>query len=140
MHKLYIYSFLEKNILCIKDQIKMKTLILGASLKPNRYSNLAINKFIEEKYDVVGVGLEEGKIGDVRIFTGMPKFDNIQTITIYMNAQNQEAYYDYIISLKPKRVIFNPGTYNLKLQDILMDHGIAFENACTLVLLGTRQF
>ncbi len=118
----------------------MKTLILGASLKPNRYSNLAINKFIEEKYDVVGVGLEEGQIGDVRIFTGMPKFDDIHTITIYMNAQNQEAYYDYIISLKPKRVIFNPGTYNMKLQDILMDHGIAFENACTLVLLGTRQF
>lgn len=118
----------------------MKTLILGASLKPNRYSNLAILKFIENNYEAVGIGLEEGQIGQIKIHLGMPRFVNIHTITIYMNAQNQEAYYDYIVSLNPKRVIFNPGTYNLKLQDILMDHAIKFENACTLVLLGTQQF
>ncbi len=118
----------------------MKTLILGASLKPNRYSNLAIHKFIENNYEAVGIGLKEGQIGQIKIYLGMPKFDDIHTITIYMNERNQESYYDYIISLKPKRVIFNPGTYNLKLQDILMDHAIRFENACTLVLLGTQQF
>ncbi len=116
------------------------TLVLGASLKTDRYSNFAIHRLIDKKYEVVGVGLQEGEIDGVIIYKGMPKFDNIHTITLYLNPKRQEDYFDYIVSLRPKRVIFNPGTTNKKLENILNENNISFENSCTLVLLSTGQY
>ncbi|MEO2127314.1 MAG: CoA-binding protein [Christiangramia sp.] len=120
--------------------MKKKTLVLGASLNPSRYSNLAIHKLVSSGQPVVAVGLRNGEVAGVNIETKKMPFEDVDTITLYLNARRQEEYYDYIVSLKPKRVIFNPGTENPELYQILRKNRIAFENACTLVMLSTRQY
>ena len=117
-----------------------KTLVLGASFKTERYSNLAVHRLLENNYDVVGIGLKEGAIEKVTVYTGMPLLKNIHTITLYLNPKRQVAYYDYILSLQPKRIIFNPGTENTELERLLEKNNIFFERACTLVLLSTKQY
>ncbi len=116
------------------------TLVLGASLKPERYSNIAIHRLVQYDHHVVAYGLKEGVVAGVGIDTVLMSYEHIDTVTLYLNPNRQEAFYDYIISLNPKRVIFNPGTENPELQKILTDHNIFFEEACTLVLLSTNQY
>lgn len=123
-----------------KDILMSKTLVLGASIKDYRYSNIAIRNLTEHGEEVVALGLRGGKVAGVEIETGFPEFKNVHTVTLYLNAQRQAQYYDYIISLAPKRVIFNPGAENHEFADILVEKNIAFENACTLVMLSTDQF
>ena len=89
-----------------------KTLVFGASLKPNRYSNYAIQRLTANDHDVVAFGLKSGDVSGVTIDTELVDYNDIDTVTLYLNPNRQEAYYNYIISLKPKRVIFNPGTEN----------------------------
>lgn len=120
--------------------MKKKTLVLGASDNPSRYSNMAINRLVGAGHPVVAVGLKEGEVAGVQIQKGMPVFDDVDTITLYLNPRNQEQYYNYITSLNPKRVIFNPGTENCALFKILREQGIESEVACTLVLLSTGQY
>ncbi|WP_299522768.1 CoA-binding protein [Winogradskyella sp.] len=117
-----------------------KTLVLGASLKPGRYSNIVVNKLRNNKHQVVAFGIKPGQINDVIIDTELQYYDEIDTVTLYLNPKRQEAYYNYIIELKPKRVIFNPGTENPELYHLLKDNDIDFEVACTLVLLSTNQY
>ncbi|MFD0991310.1 CoA-binding protein [Mariniflexile jejuense] len=117
-----------------------KTLVLGASLNPSKYSNFAIQKLVNNAVETVAFGLKSGKVSDVTINTEMLPFDDLHTVTLYLNPKNQQAYYNYIISLKPKRVIFNPGTENPELYTILNENNIPFEIACTLVLLSTNQY
>jgi predicted CoA-binding protein len=117
-----------------------KTLVLGASTNPSRYSYLAINKLSLHKHPVVAVGRREGKVGDVNIVTGLPHFEDIDTVTLYLNPTNQQPYYDYILSLKPARIIFNPGTENNELEEMAIKKGIKPMEACTLVMLGTGQY
>jgi len=120
--------------------MQKRTLVLGASLKRERYSNVAIQKLIEKNHPVEAIGLNEGKIQNVIIQSGKPRLEGIHTVTLYLNAQRQIAYYDYIIALQPKRVIFNPGTENNELERLLMKHDITVEIACNLVLLATNQY
>jgi predicted CoA-binding protein len=117
-----------------------KTLVLGASLKSNKYSNFAIQKLVNNKVDTVAFGLKEGVVEEVPIKTELLPYTDIHTVTLYLNPKNQEAYYDYIVALNPKRVIFNPGTENPEFYKILKENNIAFEEACTLVLLSTNQY
>lgn len=117
-----------------------KTLVLGASLKSNRYSNYAIQRLVANTIDVVAFGLKEGEVEGVNIDKDLMPYKNIHTVTLYLNSKRQTAYYKYIISLKPARVIFNPGTENPELYEILKDNQINFEVACTLVLLSTNQY
>ncbi len=117
-----------------------KTLVLGASLNPSRYSNLAINRLVSHGHAVEAVGLKKGVVAGVDISTEKEDFENIDTVTLYLNPKRQEEYYDYIISLKPKRVIFNPGTENPVFYEMLRKNKIENEVACTLVLLGTNQY
>jgi len=124
-----------------KKTIKMKkTLVLGASLNPGRYSNLAINRLVSYGHTVEAVGLKKGIVAGVEISTEKEQFKDIDTVTLYLNPKRQEEYYGYIVSLKPKRVIFNPGTENPEFYDILKKNNIEIEIACTLVLLGTNQY
>lgn len=116
------------------------TLVLGASLNTNRYSNLAINRLVNYGHTVKAVGLKTGVVAGVAISTEKEDFENIDTVTLYLNPKRQEEYYDYIISLKPKRVIFNPGTENPEFYEILRKNNIEIDVACTLVLLGTNQY
>lgn len=117
-----------------------KTLVLGASLNSSRYSNLAINRLVNHGHTVEAVGLREGTVAGVAISTEKEPFENINTVTLYLNPKRQEEYYEYIVSLKPKRVIFNPGTENPEFYEILQKNKIESEVACTLVLLGTNQY
>lgn len=117
-----------------------KTLVLGASLKPNRYSNYAINRLVNNTIDVVAFGLKKGEVAGVTIQTELLIYQDIHTVTLYINPINQKAYYNYIVSLKPQRVIFNPGTENPEFYKILKEHNIYFEASCTLVLLSTNQY
>ena len=117
-----------------------KTLVIGASLNPSRYSNIAINRLKQKHVDTVAFGLRDGKVAGVSIDTNLMPYKDIDTVTLYLNPQRQKSYYDYIIGLNPKRVIFNPGTENQEFQNLLKQHKIAFENSCTLVLLSTNQY
>lgn len=116
------------------------TLVIGASLNPNRYSNMAIKRLRANNIPVFAIGLREGKVADVQIIKEKILFKNIDTVTLYLNPKRQEEYYDYIIHLQPKRVIFNPGTENLEFVKLLQENNIKVEIACTLVLLSTKQY
>jgi hypothetical protein len=117
-----------------------KTLVLGASLKQDRYANIAIHKLREYNHQVVAIGMKQGVVNDVTITTEKKLFEGVDTVTLYLNSKRQEAYYDYILSLNPRRVIFNPGTENSSFYTILNTHKIPYEISCTLVLLGTNQY
>ncbi len=117
-----------------------KTLVIGASLKTDRYSNIAIKKLVKFDYNVEAIGNKNGKVGNVVITNRLINFDNIHTVTLYLNKSKQQEYYDYIISLNPKRVIFNPGTENEEFCKILNNNSIKYLDACTLVLLSTNQY
>lgn len=120
--------------------MKNVTLVIGASKNPKRYSYMAINKLRAKELEVVAIGLRKAKVVDVAIGIEKIPFSNIDTITLYLNAKRQNEYYDYIISLKPRRVIFNPGTENNEFVKLLKVNGIVSEIACTLVLLSTNQY
>lgn len=116
------------------------TLVIGASLKPNRYSNKAINKLVNHKQPTLALGLREGEVAGVSIETEKIVFENVDTVTLYLSPKRQPEYYDYILQLKPKRVIFNPGTENPDFYELLKEKDIHVEVACTLVLLSTNQY
>lgn len=120
--------------------MKNKTLVIGASLKTNRYSNIAINKLVGHGEEVRAIGLKNGNVAGVDIDTEKVHYPDIQTVTLYLNPKRQEEYYDYILSLNPGRVIFNPGTENPDFYQILDKNNIPYEVACTLVLLSTNQY
>ncbi|MBT8244678.1 MAG: CoA-binding protein [Winogradskyella sp.] len=120
--------------------MKKKTLVLGASLKEHRYSNIAIKRLVNYNHEVKAFGLREGEVAGVSVDKRLLNYEDIDTVTLYLNPKHQEAYYDYIIGLNPKRVIFNPGTENLDFYKLLLDNNIEYEVACTLVLLGTKQY
>jgi len=117
-----------------------KTLVLGASDNPSRYSYLAIHRLRNHDHPVVAIGRKHSFVSDVEINTEKKQFDNIDTVTIYMNPNHQQEYYDYILSLQPKRIIFNPGAENNELELLAKKNGIISIEACTLVMLSTNQY
>ncbi len=119
---------------------KKKTLVLGGSVNPTRFANKAIRKLRAYRYPVDSIGLKEGEIDDVNIQTGTPHFDDIHTVTLYLSTKNQKQYYDYIIGMKPKRIVFNPGTENLELSELARKNNIEVVEYCTLILLDTHTF
>ncbi len=117
-----------------------KTLVFGASMNPSRYSNMAMHKLVAYGHEVVAFGLKTGNVDNVKIDVELMPYDAVDTVTLYMNATRQEPFYDYLISLRPGRVIFNPGTENPEFFKRLRDANIEFEMACTLVMLSTNQY
>lgn len=117
-----------------------KTLVLGASANPSRYSYLAINQLRAKGNDVVAVGRKSGKVNDVEIVTEKKPINSLDTVTLYLNANNQKEYYDYILEQNPRRIIFNPGAENDELASLAKQKGIIPQEACTLVLLSTGQY
>lgn len=117
-----------------------KTLILGASTNPSRYSNKAANMLRKHGHDIVNIGLSGGEAAGITIEPKGEVHTDIDTITMYLSEQNQKGYYDYILATNPKRIIFNPGAENAELERLAMENGIKTERACTLVLLSTGQF
>lgn len=117
-----------------------KTLVLGASPNPSRFSNKAVLRLQKHHHDVVPVGIKKGSINGLEIQTELTHYNDIHTVTLYLNPQRQKAYYDYIVALHPERLIFNPGTENKELADIARKNNITVVEMCTLVLLSTRKY
>jgi len=117
-----------------------KTVVLGATQKPEKYANIAINRLVDKGHTVIAIGQHQGEVAGVKIHTKQIPLTNIDTVTLYLNPKNQRDYYNYIIETKPKRVIFNPGTENPQFYQLLQSNGIEVEVACTLVLLATNQY
>jgi len=119
---------------------KKKTLVIGASPNPARYSFLAVQKLAAHQHPVIALGIKAGTIGNTTIEMEKKPFEQIDTVTLYINPSRQKDYYDYIFSLQPKRIIFNPGTENDELFNLATQKGIKAIEACTLVLLSTGQY
>jgi predicted CoA-binding protein len=119
---------------------KKKTLVLGASDNPARYSYLAINRLRGKGHPVVAIGRRQTKVADVAVEAEKKAFADVDTVSLYLSAANQQQYYDYILSLHPRRIIFNPGAENPELAALASSDGIVPLEACTLVLLSTGQY
>lgn len=117
-----------------------KTLVLGASDNPSRYSYLAVQRLRSHGHPVVAIGKKATAVSDVTISTVKKVYDDIDTVTLYLNPSIQQEYYDYIISLHPRRIIFNPGTENEELEQLAAKNNIKTIEACTLVMLSTNQY
>jgi len=117
-----------------------KTLVVGASEKTHRYSNKAIRKLLRYGHEVVPLAPRPGQVAGVPFVTGYPEVKDIHTITLYIGPSRQTAFYDYLISLKPRRIIFNPGTENRTFIQKAQDQGIETIENCTLVMLETSMF
>ncbi|HLG38122.1 MAG TPA: CoA-binding protein [Chitinophagaceae bacterium] len=119
---------------------KKKTLVLGASDNPSRYSYLAIHRLLSQGHPVVAIGKKHSTVSEIFIENEIKNFENIHTVTLYLNPTHQKEYYTYLLSLYPKRIIFNPGAENDELAELAKEKGILVQNACTLVLLSTNQY
>ena len=114
--------------------------MLGASDNPQRYSYLALKQLRGCGHPVVAIGRKGAVVGDVEIVTDKPSFTDVNTVTLYLNARHQAEYYDYLLSLHPTRIIFNPGAENPELTRLARENGIEPLEACTLVMLNTGQY
>lgn len=117
-----------------------KTLIIGASSNPSRYAYLAAQKLRNYGHPILLVGRRKGSALGEEIHVEKSDWEDVDTVTLYINPSHQPEYYDYIISLKPQRVIFNPGTENPEFENILRDKNIIPIEACTLVMLSLGQY
>ena len=120
--------------------MKKKTVVIGASDNPSRYSNIAARRLKQYGHEVVAVGLINGAIGDIPITKDLTPVKNVDTVTLYVGPKNQPYWYDYILSLKPNRIIFNPGTESAELEKMARDKGIETVEGCTLVMLSVGTY
>lgn len=116
------------------------TMVLGASEKPHRYSNMAVLRLVEKGQEVIAVGRRAGHIGSVPIITTIPDGVAIDTVTVYLSRRNQEEWIAQLQSISPRRVILNPGAENPALERVLSAQGVEVLHACTLVMLGTGAY
>lgn len=115
-------------------------MVLGASANPDRYSFLAVNKLKAFKHPVVAIGKRTGTVGDTPILAAPEPQEGVDTVTLYLNPTNQQPYYDYILGLKPQRIIFNPGTENPELMRKAREQNIEPVVGCTLVMLSAGMY
>ena len=121
-------------------QQSKKILVVGASENPQRYSNKAIRKLLRYGYEVVPLAPRPGQVAGVSFVTGYPEVKDIHTITLYIGPARQAAFYDYLLSLQPRRIIFNPGTENNTFLQKAQEQGVETIQDCTLIMLETGVF
>jgi predicted CoA-binding protein len=117
-----------------------KTVVLGANPDSSRYSYKCVKSLMKHGHEAVPVGKKEGRIEGVEILTGKPQITDVHTVAVYLSPENQKEYYDYIFSLKPIRIILNPGTHNQELIDLAKEKGIEVVLDCALILLSSDMF
>lgn len=119
-----------------------KTVIIGASTNPERYAYLAAHKLKQSNHEIVPIGIKQGEVAGEAILDlrQYPEIEEVDTVTLYIGSRNQEEWQDYILSLNPKRIIFNPGTENTAFTQKAKEKNIETLNACTLVMLGARTY
>lgn len=119
-----------------------KTVIIGATTNPSRYAFIAAEMFAKNNIPFEPVGIKKGMVFGKEILdiNTKPIIEDVDTITLYIGSRHQPEWYDYLISLKPKRIIFNPGTENSELIRLAKDNDIETTIACTLVLISSNQY
>lgn len=117
-----------------------KTLVIGASSNPMRYGHKAVKALVAAGHEVIAIGKRETEIRGVQVVKGKPDINDLHTITLYLNADNQKEYLEYMIGLKPQRIIFNPGTFNSKLVKLAREAGIQVVQDCTLLMLDSDEY
>jgi uncharacterized protein len=117
-----------------------KTLVIGASMNPERYSFMAIHKLVTHKHETVALGNKDGMVAGLKILKGFPEINNIHTVALYINPEKQKMYINYILELQPKRIIFNPGTENPHFEKLAKKLNISTTRGCVLVLLSTNRY
>ena len=117
-----------------------KMVVLGASPNPERYSYKAVRSLLKRNYSVIPIGIRPGVIENLPIVTGRPAVEEVHTLLLYIGPDRQKDYYDYILRLKPKQIIFNPGTENNELMILCGDNQIEMVFDCALVMLSTGNF
>lgn len=120
--------------------MEKKTLVIGASSNPLRYGHKAVKRLVSYGFEVIAIGKRETDIKGVKVVKEKPHIENLHTVTLYVNPKNQEEYLEYLIDLKPKRIIFNPGTHNNKLAKLAREAGIEVVEDCTLLMLESGAF
>lgn len=117
-----------------------KTVVIGASENTERYAFKAMTSLKAHGHEVIGLGLKEGEVAGSKILTGKPQLTGIDTVTLYIGSAKHAEWMDYLIGLKPKRIIFNPGTENPNFEALAESKGIEATESCTLVLLSINQY
>ena len=117
-----------------------KIMVLGASPNPERFSYMAVKRLINKGYEVEAIGIRKGNIEGVEIQTNKIPIQGIHTILMYIAPKKQPEYYNYIVHLNPKRVIFNPGTENPELVNLLSAYKIEICFDCALIMLTNDTF
>jgi len=117
-----------------------KTLVLGASPNPLRFSHKMVKSLVRHNTEVVAVGFREGEISGIKIQTGTPLFKDIHTVSLYIGPKSQPAIYDYVLSLLPKRIIFNPGTINNEFMELAQKNNIEVVTDCALIMLSSGNY
>jgi uncharacterized protein len=117
-----------------------KTLILGATDNPNRYAYRAAQSLLRHGHDIALVGIRKGEIAGQSIIRDKSPVVGVDTVTMYVGPRHQPEWYDYILNLKPRRIVFNPGTENSELEKLARQQGIQTLQACTLVMLATNSY
>jgi predicted CoA-binding protein len=117
-----------------------KTVVIGASTNSERYGYKATIALQKNNHEVVPVGIKEGEINGLQILQGKPDVKDVDTVTLYVGPQNQTEWFDYVIGLHPKRVVFNPGTENPEFESLLQKNNIEAVEACTLVMLSIGNY
>jgi predicted CoA-binding protein len=121
--------------------MEKRTLVLGASPNPNRFAYKAVRSLQRRDIPLIAIGRKDTDLDGIKIRTGKPlDIDPVHTVSLYLNSERQKEFYDYIIALKPKRIIFNPGTTNPELSGLALQNGIEVVNDCMLVMLNTGRF
>lgn len=117
-----------------------KTLVIGASPNPVRFSNKMVKSLIRHGFIAVPLGIRKGEIAGIEILTKKIDMPDLHTISLYIGAARQPDYYDYIIHLNPKRIVFNPGTYNSELIEIAEQNNIQCIVDCALIMLSNGNY
>lgn len=119
-----------------------KTVIIGSTPKPFKYAQQAAQMLNERNYEFVPMGIMEGQVLGREILNiyDQPKVDGVDTVTLYINPQRQKEWYNYLLGLQPRRIIFNPGTENQELKNLAEKQGIECLEACTLVMLSIGSY
>jgi uncharacterized protein len=117
-----------------------KTVVVGAGTNPSRYASIAMNSLLNKGHEVVPIGLRKGNYLGLEILTGTPPVSDVHTVTLYIRPEIQKKLYDYLLSLKPARIIFNPGTENPEFEKMARQQGIETLEACTLVMLSIGAY
>jgi predicted CoA-binding protein len=114
--------------------------VLGASPNSERFSYKAVKRLISNNYQVVAIGKSNGFIGNIPIVTGQPALNDVHTVLMYLAPYHQGEIFDYVISLRPKRVIFNPGTESPEFEEWLTSYDIEIVHDCSLIMMAAGRF